>query len=157
MNARSLRLELAPSAGLAVALVALHAAAALCLLAVFPNPPGLAGAGLVLGFGMWSAWSRALLRAGSSVRTIQAAGEALEIGLANGQVLPVEALARRYVSRSLVLIPLRRPVRRTILVMADMLPAESFRQLRVWALWGKLPPTGRPVDVPPVARAQLPT
>ena len=140
MNPRSLRLELAPSPGLAVVLVVLHAAAALCLLAVLPRLAGSVAALLVLGSGLWSAWSRALLRSGSSLRTIHVTGEAMEIGLASGQVLQVEALARRYVGRMLVLMPLRRPMRRTILVTADMLPSESFRQLRVWALWGKLPP-----------------
>jgi hypothetical protein len=39
----------------------------------------------------------------------------------------------------MVALPVRRPVRRTILVTRDMLDAGSFRALRVWALWGKLP------------------
>ena len=139
MNPRSLRLELAPSAGLAIALVALHAAAAACLLAALPSLPGLAGALPVFGAGLWSAWSRALLRAPSSVRSLRAAGDALELGLADGRAILVEPAPRRYVGRFLVLVRVRRPVRRTIIVTRDMLGAESFRRLRVWALWGKLP------------------
>ena len=64
------------------------------------------------------------------------------LGAAGG----VEAAERRYVSRLAVSIPLRRP-RRTIFVTAGMLPAQEFRQLRIWALWGRLPG---------VAAAQLP-
>ena len=148
MNPRSLRLELAPSAGLAIALVALHAAAAACLLVVLAGAAGLLAGALVLGLGVHSAWSRALLRASSSVRTLHLAGNAsLQLGLADGRTLAAEPAARRYVGRFLVLLPVRRPVRRTILVTGDMLDAESFRRLRVWALWGKLPA---------VARTQLP-
>jgi hypothetical protein len=33
----------------------------------------------------------------------------------------------------------RRPARRTILVTRDMLEAEEFRRLRLFALWGRLP------------------
>jgi len=51
----------------------------------------------------------------------------------------VEVAARRYVSRFMVALPIRRPVRRTILVTRDMLAGGSFRALRVWALWDKLP------------------
>ena len=155
MNPRSLRLELAPSPRLAIALLVLHAAAAACLLAAPAPMAGLVAAMLVFAFGAWSAWSRALLRAGSSVRTLHVAGERLELGLADGRVLAAQTLARRYVGRHLVLLPVRRPVRRTILVTADMLAPDSFRQLRIWALWGRLPPAGRKDDVPPVARAQL--
>jgi hypothetical protein len=155
LNPRSLRLELAPSAGLAIALVALHAAAAACFLAVLPAFPGFVGALPVFGAGLWSAWSRALLRAPSSVRSLQVAGEALELGLADGRHVVAEPAQRRYVGRFLVLVPVRRPVRRTIVVTRDMLGDESFRRLRVWALWGKLPAVSR-ADVPPVARPQLP-
>jgi len=154
LNPRSLRLELAPSAGLAVALLALHAAAALCVLAVAPGAAGLLAAAFVLGLGIRAAWSRALLRARSSVRVVQLAGDALELGLADGRTFGVEPAARRYVGRFLVLLPVRGPMRRTILLTPDMLDAESFRRLRIWALWGRLPAVGRP-DVPPVARTQL--
>jgi hypothetical protein len=48
----------------------------------------------------------------------------------------------------MVNIPVVRPVRRTILVFRDMLGEDSFRCLRIWALWGK---------VPGVAGKQLPS
>jgi hypothetical protein len=139
MTPRRLRVELAPSAVLAIALCALHAAAALCVLAVLPGMAGVAVAALLALLGMASAWSRALLRAGSSVRALELAGAALEVRLANGACFPAEAAARRYAGRWLVLLPLRRPVRRTILVTRDMTDADSFRRLRIWALWGRLP------------------
>jgi len=47
--------------------------------------------------------------------------------------------ASRHVSRFMVALPVRRPMRRTVLVTSGMLPAEEFRRLRLWALWGKLP------------------
>jgi len=39
-----------------------------------------------------------------------------------------------------VMLPLRLPARRTLLIAASMLPADSFRRLRLWALWGRVPP-----------------
>ena len=59
---------------------------------------------------------------------------------------PAEIGARRYVHRSMVVLLVRRPARRAILITPDMLPGDSFRRLRVWALWGRLP----------VAAVQLP-
>jgi hypothetical protein len=53
--------------------------------------------------------------------------------------MPVELAERRHVSRFLVTLPVRRPARRTILVTRDMLEAEEFRRLRLFALWGRLP------------------
>jgi hypothetical protein len=46
---------------------------------------------------------------------------------------------RRYVSSLAVALPFGAPLRRTVFVSRDMLSAESFRLLRLWALWGKLP------------------
>jgi len=110
---------------------------------------GMPGAVLALALfslGAAAAWSRALLRSGSSVRVLELARAALTIELANGERIAAEIGERRYVSRILVTLPLRRP-RRTLLVTADMLPAAEFRRLRIWALWGRLPG---------VAAAQLP-
>jgi hypothetical protein len=140
------RFTLVPSPLLALAIVLLHAVAAGCLLVVLP---GFAGAALALAFfllGLAAAWSRALLRSPSSVRAIEISGESLVLELHDGGKMPAEASERRFVSRFVVTLPLRRP-RRTILVTADMLPAGEFRRLRIWALWGKLPG---------VAAAQLP-
>ena len=134
----SVRFTLAPSPLLALAIVALHAAAAGCVLAVLP---GVAAALLALALfllGLAAAWSRALLRSRASVRALEISGAALAIELAGGERITVEAAERRYVSRLAVTLPLRRP-RRTLLVTADMLPAAEFRRLRIWALWGRLP------------------
>jgi membrane-bound toxin of toxin-antitoxin system len=139
LNPRRLRVELAPSAFLTLALVAVHAAAALCVLAVLPEAPGLALAVLLALLGVAAAWSRALHRAPSSVRALELGGPQLEVRLANGECFAAEVAARRYAGRHMVILPLRRPVRRTILVTRDMTDADSFRRLRIWALWGRLP------------------
>ena len=39
----------------------------------------------------------------------------------------------------MVALPVQGRLRRTVLVTLDMLGEESFRMLRIWALWGKLP------------------
>ena len=139
MKNRGLRLELAPSALLAAALIVLHAAAAVCAAAVLPGAAGLAAAAALLVLGAAAAWRGALLRAGASVRALELVGPRLELRLANGERFAAELAERRYVGRSMVVLSLRRPVRRTILVTRDMADAESFRRLRIWALWGKLP------------------
>jgi hypothetical protein len=139
LNPRRLRLELGPSAFLAVAIVTAHVAAALCTAAVLPGAAGLAaGAALAL-CGVAAAWRGALLRAGSSVRALELDGEKLEVRLRGGAALAAELAERRYVGRYMVVLRLRRPVRRTLLVTRDMLDVESFRRLRIWALWGRLP------------------
>ena len=142
----SLRLSLSPSPHLALAIVFLHAVAATCVFAVLPGAPGVLLALALFGLGGAAAWSRALLRSASSPRALEIAGASLALELASGAKVSAEVAERRYVGRFLVSLPLRRP-RRTILIAAGMLPAEDFRRLRIWALWGKLPG---------VAAAQLP-
>ena len=139
MNHRRLRLELAPSAGLAAAILAAHAAAALCLALALPAAAGIGAAGLVVLSGAASARKRALLRGRAAVRALEVGGDTLEIRLASGERFPAELAERRYVGRHLVVLCLRRPVRRTILLTRDMAGAQLFRRLRIWALWGKLP------------------
>ena len=124
---------------LAVVLAALHAAAAFSLVMVLPGLPGLLAAGLLLALGVATVRSRALLRSAASVRAIELVGPKLEVELASGERFCAELDERRYVSRLLVLLPLRSPVRRTILISNDMAGGDSFRRLRIWALWGKLP------------------
>jgi len=139
LNHRRLRLELAPSAGLAAAILAAHAAAALCLALALPAAAGIGAAGLVVLSGAASARKRALLRGRAAVRALEVGGDTLEIRLASGERFPAELAERRYVGRHLVVLCLRRPVRRTILLTRDMAGAQLFRRLRIWALWGKLP------------------
>jgi hypothetical protein len=153
-----LRLELKPSPALAALILALHATAGLSVLLVVPMATGLLLAGSFLALGAASAWSRALLRSRISPRALEIAGEELVLHLAGGARFPVEVAARRYVTRFMVALPLRRPGPRTILVTRDMLGDASFRALRVWALWGKLPaatamPSSAKAD--PVAPKQL--
>ena len=124
--------------------MALHGVAAACIVVVAPAalPAGIG----ILALGLFTAWSRGLLRSRSSVRALEIGGPSLTLELGSGEKVAAETSARRYVSRLMVSLPLRRP-RRTILVTADMLPAAEFRRLRIWALWGRLPG---------VAAAQLP-
>jgi hypothetical protein len=139
------RLTILPSLPLAFIIVAMHGAAAACVMVVM----GVSGTILalaLLSLGAAAAWSRALLRSSGSIRALEIAGPALTIELTSGERLAAEIAERRYVSRLAVTLPLRRP-RRTILVTAGMMAAADFRRLRLWALWGRLPD---------VAAAQLP-
>jgi hypothetical protein len=148
------RLELNPSPALAVVILSLHAAAGVSVLLAVPTATGVLLAGSLLALGAAAAWSRALLRSKVSPRALEIAGEEIVLQLAGGARFPVEVAARRYVTRFMVALPIRRPVRRTLLVTLDMLDGASFRALRVWALWGKLP--ARVVPPNPVAPKQLP-
>jgi hypothetical protein len=120
-------------------IVGLHAAAAACAAMVLPGAAGAALAAALLALGLAAAWTRALLRSGASVRAIELEGAEATIELANGERMAARVGERRYVSSLAVTLPLARPLRRTILVSRDMLGRDSFRLLRIWALWGKLP------------------
>ena len=100
---------------------------------------GLLAAAL-LGLGLAAAWSRALHRSPGSVRAIEIAPSGVVLELAGGERFSVQVDARRYVSRLMVTLPVRSPSRRTLLVTPDMLDGALFRRLRLWAIWGKLPP-----------------
>ena len=147
MTARRLRVELAPSAFLTTALIGSHAAAAGCVLAVMPGVAGATVAALLVALGVASACSRALHRTRSSIKALELGGEpgtgvagelVMSVELKSGERLSGQPAERRYVGRYLVIVRLARPVRRTVLVTRDMTDAESFRRLRVWALWGRL-------------------
>jgi hypothetical protein len=66
-------------------------------------------------------------------------GTELTVCLAGGKRFAAEVAARRYVSRFIVILPLRPRMHGTILVTRDMVGGDAFRRLRVWALWGRLP------------------
>jgi hypothetical protein len=130
-------LALSPSYALAGAIAGAHACAAAAAALAVPGPAGwLLGAALVV-LGLASAWSRALLRASRSVRGLELAPGAAQAHLAGGQSLAAEAGG--HVSRYAVTLRLQDRPRRNILVTADMLDRDSFRALRIWALWRKLP------------------
>ena len=116
-----------------------HAAAAAAVYIVLPGIAGAALAAAFLALGLAAAWSRALLRAASSVRAIEVGGATPVFRLADGTELAARVGARRYVTRYVVALPLETPLRRTLLVTADMLGREEFRRLRLWALWNRLP------------------
>jgi len=124
---------------MAVLIVALHVAAAGCVVAVLPGIPGAALGAALLALGLASAWSRALLRSQASPRVLELEGDHATLELGGGVRLSAPVGPRRFVSRLAVALPLGRPLRRTILVSAGMLDGESFRRLRIWALWGRLP------------------
>jgi hypothetical protein len=133
------RLELSPSWALAGALLALHGAAAASMVAVLQSLPGyLLAAGLLM-LGAAAAWARALHGSRASVRAVELSGNGMLLELRDGRRVPAELGAARHVSRLMVTLPVRRPMRRTVLVTADMLGGEEFRRLRLWTLWGKLP------------------
>jgi hypothetical protein len=79
------------------------------------------------------------LRAASSIRALELDGAKAVVRLSAGGRFAAELAERRYVGRHMVVLRLRSPLRRTLLVTRDMLDAESFRRLRIWALWGRLP------------------
>ena len=124
---------------MAAVILALHALAAACILLVVPGIASFALAAAVFALGVVSARLRALLRSPSSVRAIELEGEGATVELRDGRRLAAPVSARRHVSRLAVSLALRPPLRRTLLVSRDMLSADAFRLLRIWALWGKLP------------------
>ena len=139
-SAQPVRLALSPSAGLAALILLLHAAAALAILTVLTGWPGVLAAVLIFALGAAAAWDRALLRARHSLRAIEIrpSGEALCL-LADGSTALIEARTGNGVSRYWVALRLHTRWGRSFLVAAGMLPPESFRLLRLWALWKKLP------------------
>ena len=157
MNPRRLRLELKPSPLLAAAIVAAHGAAAACVLVAMPGMAGALIAAALAALAAVASATRALLKGRGAVRALELEGPGLTVCLASGGRFAAEAAPRRYVSRHLVILRLRenarRPVRRTILLTPDMVGGDSFRTLRVWALWGRLPATSAAAAV---AARQLP-
>jgi hypothetical protein len=134
-----IRLELARSWVLAAAILLLHGTAAASILTILQGSAGIALAAAILLLGIAAAWGRALHGSSASVRAIELSGNEITLELQDGGRVRAELGASRHVSRFIVTLPLRRNVRRTVLVTRDMLPAEEFRRLRLWALWGKLP------------------
>jgi len=132
------RLELSRSWTFAALIVALHCAAATSILIAMPSFVGGALAAGFVTLGAAAAWARALHASRGSVRALEL-GKPLMVELRDGRRFETEVGGNRHVSRFMVTLPLRRPLRRTILVTRDMLAPEEFRRLRLWALWEKLP------------------
>jgi hypothetical protein len=127
------------SPGLALFLVCSHAAAGAAAWISIPGAAGLAIAVLAMAAGAVATHGRALLLAPDSPSSLafSAAGELRIVDRIGRDWAPV-AHAPRYVSRWLVILPASGPAGRVrrLLVTRDMLPAEPFRRLRIWALWG---------------------
>lgn len=140
---RRLSVELSPSGALAGTVVAIHALAGTCAALALPEPGGPVVALLLAALGLAAAWDRALLRGRKSVTSMVIEGPAsLRVRTRDGSETEVRAAGRKHVSRLAVIVPVRGSMRRTIVVVRDMLDAESFRRLRLWALWGKVPSGG---------------
>lgn len=138
----TLNFELSPSRGFAAIIVTVHAAAAACVAAVLPGIAGWLVAVLLLALGIFTALDRALLRRSDSVRSLLIEGpHALSLVTATGRRSNVRVGTRKHVSRLAVIVPVAHTMRRTIVVTRDMLDVESFRKLRLWALWGRVPGT----------------
>jgi hypothetical protein len=133
-----LRIELSPSPALAGATLLAHGAAAACLAAVVPGVAGWPLAALVLALGAASAWNRALLRGARAVRAIRwLAPEEAEFLGGDGTSVRAPIAPGGSVNRFWVTLRAGAPVRRTILIAADMADPRAFRALRLWALWGR--------------------
>jgi hypothetical protein len=116
-----------------------HLLAAGCLYLIAAGAAGLALAMLVLALGVATAWDRALLRGARAPRILALSGDGgASIELAGGWRGAVASAGGR-AGRHWVIVALQGGARRHLLVTGDMLDAESFRRLRLWTLWGKLP------------------
>lgn len=143
-SARPVWLALTPSLAFAALIILAHGIAAACILTVLTGWLAAAAAVLVLGLGVAAAWDRALLRSAHAPRAIEilASGEAFCL-LADGRACAIAPQHGAGVNRYWVTLALRESRRRSLLVVAGMLPQESFRLLRLWALWGRLPGVAR--------------
>lgn len=127
--------------------MAAHAAAAACLWLLLPVPLGAVLAALVVALGAEAARDRALLAAQGSVVGIELSGrEAAILLLRDGRRVPAAVGQGRFVSRFCVSLPVRAPRRRSLVVTRAMLEPESFRILRLWSLWGRVPGPSRVVS-----------
>ncbi len=138
IGAATFRLALSPSRQFAAVIVLLHAVAAACFLTILQALPAFLLAGLLVALGVASARDRALLRGPSAPSALELRTDgSADCILADGRRQPVQggATAGRWVA-----IRLGGGTRRSLLVTEGMVEPESFRLLRLWALWGKLPP-----------------
>lgn len=126
---------------MAAAIVSVHLAAAACLAAVLPAAAGVGAGALVLLLGAVTVWNRALLRGRRAVRGLELGQDgAAVLVLGDGERMAGNVAPRRNVGRWWVTLPVRGESRRIVVVARDMLPAEEFRRLRIWALWGRVAP-----------------
>lgn len=109
----------------------------MCAGALVPGVTGVCLGLLIAGLGFAAAWDRALLRGRRSVRAVEIrGGDSVMLELADGERVALRISRRRFVSGLVVILPGVSTVHRTIVVTRDMLGADPFRALRLWALWG---------------------
>lgn len=137
----------APSPGLAAAIVAAHCAAAACVRLLLPGLLGTVLAVLVVALGIAAARDRALLAAQASVIGFELTGrDTVVLQLRDGRRVTAAVGQGRFVSRFCVSLPIRAARRGSLLVTLAMLEPESFRILRLWSLWGRVPGPSRVVS-----------
>jgi hypothetical protein len=129
-----------PSRRLAGVVLLAHAAAALGAALALGLPFGPLLSALLVALGAFAVRQHALLRSAHSVRAIEIAegGQAV-LERADGARLPGQINRRRHVSRHWVAMTVRGTAANPLLIADDMLDARSFRTLRMWALWNRLP------------------
>jgi hypothetical protein len=138
-NGLPLQFPLLPSPGFALLIVVAHVAAAACFLTILKGWAGTLGAVLLLGLGCAAAWDRALLRSSRSPRAIVIDGSTARCLQRNGDAVPIVPPGGSGVGRHWIALRLASARRSALLVTRGMLAPESFRLLRLWARWGKLP------------------
>jgi hypothetical protein len=125
---------------LAALVLILHVTAGMVILTVLTGWLAATGALLIIGLGAAATWDRALLASRRSLRAIEIlpSGEALCV-LADGGTAAIVPGRGNAVTRYWVSLRVHASWNRSYLVAAGMLPPASFRLLRLWALWGRLP------------------
>lgn len=144
----ALRLELRASPALTLLTLTVHAAAAATVLVWLPWIEGLCAASLLVALGALAIRQRTLLWTARAAAGLGLGREgSLLLRLRSGHEFSAVPAGRRYVSRWLVVLDLdtKSDGRRTLLVARDMLGADEFRLLRLWALWNTLPAARAPI------------
>lgn len=139
-----LRVELRGSVALTGLVLVVHVAAGCILAVVLPAPAAMFALGLLAILGTAAVREKTLYVASHSPATLYLGYDGgLSLRLRDGREATSAVAARRYVGRWLVVLGLEGVAggRRTMLVARDMLAPETFRLLRLWALWGTLPPS----------------
>lgn len=140
---RTLRIQLSPSRSLAAIIVVVHGGAAVCAGMLVAGAMGICLGALIAGLGVAAAWDRALLRSRRSAQALNiGSGDSVILELANAERVRLRISRRRFVSALVVILPGAPWTHRTIVVWRDMLGPDSFRALRLWALWGRVPDPG---------------
>lgn len=139
------RLVLSSSAYLAALLTVVHGLALLSLAAVLPAWAAVASGGLILASLAYYLLRDAWLMLGASCVALAMDEEGVEMYLRNGKRVAGVVLKDSVVTPALAVINVRpQDARgtRSLVILPDSLDAESFRELRVWLMWGDYPAQG---------------